>query len=177
MSDIKLITKGYKQKDDLDRVAKYIIRERETDDPNEVIWWDGLGVGTDSIEEALFDMRLVKNVYGKTEGKQLWQLIVSIDRYMYLTSSKEFEEKRGFDLKYARLIGMDVCEYIYNEGYQNIFGIHTDTNHIHLHYLINSVNIFTGNHIRNAYTFEKNIREVLSCNYPKLQWNTGYMGN
>lgn len=172
MSDIKLKTKGYNQEDDLERVINYALREREED--VEWVWWTGLGVGTDSAEEVIHDMRLVKQVYGKTDGKQLWQLIISIKRYQHVRSKEDYNHKKEDEAIYCRLIGMEICNLIYNEGFQNIVAMHTDTENYHLHFVINSINIATGNHIRCAYTFEKKIGDYLKDNYRNLQWNCNY---
>ena len=36
------------------------------------------------------------------------------------------------------------ARWYYNQGYQVVFAIHTDTEHLHIHYVINSVNFITG---------------------------------
>lgn len=172
MSDIKLKTKGYNREDDLERVIKYVLRKREDDVAP--VWWTGLGVGTDSTEEVIHDMRLVKQVYGKTDGKQLWQLIISIKRYQYVRSKEDYNQKKTDEATYCWLIGMEICNLIYNEGFQNIVAMHTDTNNYHLHFVINSINISSGNHIRCAYTFEKKIGDYLRDNYRHLQWCCNY---
>lgn len=36
------------------------------------------------------------------------------------------------------------ARWYYDQGYQVVFAIHTDTEHLYIHYVINSVNFITG---------------------------------
>lgn len=170
MSIIKLMTDDYNKVDDLERVINYVLRNKEQDE--ECVFWTGLGVNTDSAENVISDMRTVKRFHNKTDGKQLWHLVVNIYRYKSVQSRKEYLAKRETELSYCRLIGYDVCSLIFNKGFQNVFAIHEDSEYLHLHFVINSVSYINGNHIRNAFSFEKELQSYLKDNYQNLQWRS-----
>ena len=41
-------------------------------------------------------------------------------------------------------IGADICNYFYEKNQQVIYSVHEDTDHVHLHILVNTVSILDG---------------------------------
>lgn len=65
---------------------------------------------------------------------------------------------------------MEICEYIYNLGFQNVYFLHDDSKYIHLHILVNSVSYMNRIKLTNLYSFRNNIEQYLKSNYPFLHW-------
>lgn len=166
MSIVTVNTKDYLKEDDLTRVVRYVVRA----DAEEDVFWDGLGVGTDSAENVIFDMFAVKQMFDKTEGKQLWHPVISFYRYQFINREEDYMHKMNNEEIYCKLIGMEICKLIFEMGYQNIFALHKDTDYLHLHFVVNSINYQTGNHLTNAYTFQGELNRYLYDNYRNLQW-------
>jgi len=81
-------------------------------------------------ESALTEMELIKNIYGKTTGRQYIHIVQSFDPKDNLTHEK------------ANEIGMKLAEKF--TGFQAIIATHKDCDHIHNHVLLNSVNFENG---------------------------------
>lgn len=134
------------------------------------IYWDGLGVCLHNIRTAMDSMRIIKRSYGKDSGKQLHHVIISIYRDMYVKNEQELKNKKSTERICRSLIGMEICEYIYNLGFQNVYFLHDDAQYVHLHILVNSVSYMNGIKLTNLYSFRNNIEQCLKNNYPFLQW-------
>ena len=82
-----------------------------------------------------------KREFGKTNGRQVLHLVVSLDT----EDSKLLTPQMLLELGYLFAREMTGC--------QTIFGVHNDTEHLHLHYAINSVNYATGN--KNSFSYQE----------------------
>lgn len=122
MPNIKVVPESYVSIDDVDRVINYVARKAHI--------FGGLAVDPSHAAE---DMRLVKTLYGKTNGKQL--------RHFILNYSEQ-ESKNIRSAEQLQCIAYHVCTYFADE-YQIVFGIHK-SNHWHIHFVMNTVNYKTG---------------------------------
>ena len=87
------------------------------------------GYGIDP-RHAAEQMRLVKKLWGKDRGRRVRHFILSFDR----------SESIGYER--AMQIGFNICQYY--SDYQSVYGLHTDTDHIHLHFAVNTVSFKNG---------------------------------
>lgn len=86
-----------------------------------------LGVGKQSAVE---DMLFIKNLYRHTEGRQMLHWVLSFDE--------------GVSAEVADTVGMEVLHFLAGK-YQAVCATHTNTNNVHVHYAINTVDLETGN--------------------------------
>ncbi len=109
----------------------------------------GFGVNPDSAFE---EMDTVKKLWNKTDGRQYKQYMFSFDRNITLPENIIME------------IGYKIGVYYANE-YQILMGIHLNTKNIHIHYVLNTVNMFTGAKFsitkRDIYNYKLYINEIL----------------
>ena len=94
---------------------------------------DGLYVGAVncSVNNAFDDMMTTKRIYGKTDKRQAYHLIIS------------FEEGEC-DAETAFEVVKEFTERYLASDYEAIYSIHNDTNHIHGHIIWNSVRFTDG---------------------------------
>ena len=119
MPIIKAVNQGYPTPEDLDRVLEYLGRGG---------YLFGVGVCADV---AFQQMMLVKELWHKTEGRQCRHIIVSFSNYEDLT----IDEAVSYGYQIAAYYG---CQF------QTIFALHLNTDHMHLHFVINSVSYIDG---------------------------------
>lgn len=82
------------------------------------------------LKHAYKDMMQTKEQYGKTDGRQGYHFIISF-RPGEASKEQLWEITQGF-----------VKEYL--KGYEAVYAIHDDTDHLHAHIVFNSVNYETG---------------------------------
>ena len=87
------------------------------------------------------EMTLTKEMFGKNNGRQ----------YIHMVQS--FSPDENLDYETAHKIALEMAEYF--EGFQVLVATHKDRNHIHSHFVINSVNFETG------YKFQQSKKDML----------------
>ena len=80
---------------------------------------------------AVYQMQLVKQIWHKTEGRQVRHFILSFSEKEFLTYDEAID------------YGYQICRY-FSEYYQIIFGIHLDTQYLHIHFALNTVSYIDG---------------------------------
>lgn len=127
-------------------IIHYAKDEREDSSPSLAA---GLGVSPDTAFE---EMDAVKKVYNKTEGRQYKHFMFSFDSNVSLSHKMLME------------IGHKIGSYFAKE-YQIAYYIHFDKNNIHIHYILNTVNMFNGQKFRiskrDFYNYKLYINEIL----------------
>lgn len=84
-----------------------------------------------TVENAYSSMISTKQMYGKTDKRQAYHLIIS------------FEEGET-DPDTAYEIAREFCEKYLAENYEAVYSVHNDTDHIHCHIIWNSVRFSDG---------------------------------
>lgn len=111
---------------DLDNALSYVSQDYKTDTRHYV---SGINC---SDTDALVDFQAVKKIYGKNDGAIAYHCIQSF-------------APGEVDPDQAHLIGIKLAEELWGDkGYQVLVCTHLDRNHIHNHFVINSVNSMTG---------------------------------
>lgn len=127
----------------LRQAVDYILNPEKTS--HELI--SGNGVDTD---QAARDMETIQTLYGKNSGRAFIHWIISFDE--------------GVSERDAYMIGKECAAY-YAEDYQYIIAVHTNTDHIHVHVVLNAVNVHTGNKFsqskRDMLRYREYVNEVL----------------
>ena len=114
---------NYTNKDAVDNLIRYVFKEH-------VRLYGGLGIDLFTSDKAIKQMKKVKKLYRKTDRRQMYHFILSFDDRV--KNPIEVYE-----------IGMGIIDTFFY-GYQVIFTVHEDTDHLHLHFILNSVNMLTG---------------------------------
>ena len=120
MPNLILVRNTYQDLPSLNRVLHYVLR--------------GVCVGGYGINPsyAYEQMALVKKSYYKTDGVQLKHFILS------------FEGGELLDLDFEDLmkIGFNIGKHF--KEYQMVYGVHLDTKHAHIHFVMNTVSYVDG---------------------------------
>lgn len=117
------IIKFTNSKSSLARLVSYLIQPSKTE--------MSLISGKDCVpESSLKEMIASKRMFGKTSGRQYIHLVQSFPKDEQVTHQQ------------AHTIALKVAERF--EGFQVLLATHNDRDHVHNHFLINSVNFETG---------------------------------
>lgn len=124
--------KNYVNEDAAQKVLSYMLREGDRDDSDlipELV--GGYGVNLKSVDTMVQDIKMVKDMYDKNDGRQIRHMAVSLNK----------EETEGIsDLK---AFAYEVCGY-FGRDYQTVFAGHEKNNGVHIHICINSVGFRDG---------------------------------
>lgn len=125
---VKFVNQPYDKPGDLQNLLHYAMTDKRTG-----TWCEYTG-GINTVPlYALDEMMYVKRVFRKTEGRQLRHIIVSPDTQYYFRLTPQ-------DLYF---LALRICTY-YSSRYQIVFGVHTDTRNIHIHFIMNTVSYVDG---------------------------------
>lgn len=116
---LKVLNESYRNEDALENLIYYVCRSGHVG-----------GVGVDP-EYARMQMSMVKRLWHKETGRQAWHFILA------------FAPNEDVTYEEAMAIGYAVAGH-YGERYQIVFGLHFDTNYLHLHFAGNTVSFVDG---------------------------------
>lgn len=119
MPILKIKNHSYASEAALENVVNYVLRSDR---------YGGLAVDP---EYAVFQMQLVKQLWQKTDGRQVRHMILSFSKDEVLANYKAME------------YGYQICQY-FGDRFQIVFALHTDTDHVHLHFALNTVSFVDG---------------------------------
>jgi len=124
----------------LSRGIKYISNPEKTD--------ENLISGKDcDAQTALEEMEATKELYGKTEGRQ----------YKHFVQS--FRPDDPLDPFRAHQIGYEMAQKAF-PGYEVLVATHTDKDHLHNHFIVNSVSFESGEKYRQSTKDLQEIKEL-----------------
>ena len=101
--------------------------------------WGAFGVYPLTVEEASRAFLYVQRWHGKLDGRRMFHLIVSFPQRISMSAVYETSKR--------------ISETI-GSGYQNVWGIHTDKNNLHVHFAINATNYVNGRKITEEELFK-----------------------
>ncbi len=119
---------NYKNKDAADKLVRYVFKDHGKG--KQVRFFGGLGIDMVTSERAVRQIKKLKKMYRKSDGRQMYHFILSFDERI----------KNPIEVYEIGLRIMDAFFY----GWQMIFTVHEDTENLHLHFILNSVNMLTG---------------------------------
>ena len=122
MSIVRFVNDRNRKAAQLRRIIDYAKREGSLARK----YMSGIGIDPDTAYEQMVS---AKNLFHQEGGKQYLHLVVSFDQVLQQADT-------------AHLIGGKIAKF-YND-YQVLVTTHTDTNNLHCHLIINSVNMCTG---------------------------------
>lgn len=127
MELVKIVNGEYRNKDAVSNVIHYIT------DPEKTGHYIGaIGVNPYDPQKMVDQMILVKKAFGKEKGhRNVRHFIVSFDKKSHITPEE------------ARWIAEDVAGF-YSSRYQICYGVHLNTDDLHIHFALNTVSFIDG---------------------------------
>lgn len=87
-----------------------------------------------SIQEIIqyFDKTQIN--FGKKKGRLAYHFVIALSP----------EEQKKIPKKKYKKIGYKIASFFDDEGFQTVFALHENTEQLHFHIVVNSVNYYTG---------------------------------
>lgn len=133
------------------------------------------------IETAFIDFWLVKNLYGKTGSVLYRQIIVSITE----SETKEYQNNLNLIYNHFSQIGWLIADKL---KVQVMGAVHNNTDNLHAHYILNTVNFETGKRLRideqtiyelkilvGNYLYHNNFDGIYISNYLHSKYGRSYV--
>ena len=159
MALFKIINDEYRNTDTINNLVNYVLNPVKM--PS--MCYGGLGINPGNPADS---MCIVKKIYGKTIGKQAEHFILAFNK----------KEQRLLATPFLMKIAYEICDFFKNV--QILFAVHEVKNTflsddyeddlIHIHFVVNTVNLQTGNKFRidynNVTELKEHIKSVLEEN-------------
>lgn len=128
MPVFKAINKHYNTQDDLWNLVNYVIADNHCIDKV----YGAQGIIKSQTDNMYQQMVYVKKYFRKENGRQALHYVLSFSK----------EEEHYIGIQEALEIGYKVANYFC--GWQVVFGVHTNTGHLHLHFVVNNTSYENG---------------------------------
>jgi hypothetical protein len=115
-----MMNKRYNDDEALETVVRYVLRTG-------CGYCGGYGV---DMNYPVQQMQQVKVLWGKDHGRRVRHFILS------------FKKLETIGYEQLMRLGFEICKYY--SDYQSVYGLHTDTDHLHLHFAVNTVSYKDG---------------------------------
>lgn len=133
---------SYKTKESLYNVLQYIVRESES--------LGGCGISILSTDSIYYEFENVKKIWGKeADGKR------QVKHFWVTFGRKEINYKMLLQIAWT------IAEY-YGKRYQVLYGVHTNTDNLHIHYAINTVSFVDGKMLSEWYNEFENLQNEIN---------------
>jgi len=137
------VIKAVNSKDSLGGIIKYITMGDKTE--------ERLISGEDcSPSNVLEEMKVTKEIFNKTKGRQYKHFIQS------------FDPKDNLDYMKANSIGLEWAEKNF-KGFEVLISTHKDKGHIHNHFIVNSVSFEDGRKLRYSNKELEHFKNINDC--------------
>lgn len=124
---VKMNRKYYKDNSDIETLLAYIAGE--TKNKEKTRYYNGRGLAKDCRKAAKTFIKVQKK-YGKAKQRRLYHLFVS------------FPEEIN-DTNYVKLVAENIANLLFDK-HQIYYGVHEDTDNLHIHLAINAVSYVDG---------------------------------
>lgn len=143
---------GYPTKQDVLRLIKYITGNSTVIEHQKTVRYIGaFGVSAYNPVLCCNTMYVVKRLYGKASNKfrRIYHFMISFPTGIE-------------DANTVKFIAINLCEKFYDQGFQCIYGVHEDTDNLHIHMAINSTNFITGKqlHISSVKSIKTDLKKM-----------------
>lgn len=136
------IIKAINSKSSVSHIVNYVADKNKTTD--ELMYGKDCSSNPD---QAIEDMKMTKELYNKEDGRQYKHFVQSFDPQDNITPQK------------ANEIGKEWAEKNF-KGYEVFIATHTDKDHMHNHFVVNTVNFETGEKYRQSKADLNKYKEV-----------------
>lgn len=157
MSYVKKTEGCYRDENDVRNVVNYI------SDMEKSIHLVGGGLGVIGAEEIqscpefIADQILTVQHYKGCRGRRLYHVVVSFDNVL-----------DGLDIREIKRVA-DRIVYLYR-GYQSVYALHENTQHMHLHILFNNIPLEDGKNLTSYFNVTK-IHELVEQMVGEYKYN------
>lgn len=175
MSNIIIVDKTYNDPNSLEKVVSYVLYGKHSYGTDNVlnnsptVDWGGIGINLLNPAMAVKSFQQIKSIYHKDSGNQLHHFVITlckIDDWGCVIPVNNDETNM-----WLNILLNDLCDYINYCGFQLLFGIHRNTDKLHIHCIMNSVNYLTGLRLNNRQSFYETIYLILRKQIIGWQWN------
>lgn len=118
---------NYSNESSVYNLIKYVLTDKRTG--GIVRYGAAQGTLFGDICEAVYEMKLIKSYYQKEDKVQMHHFILSFGDIK--------------DVNEVYIVGKEIMHKFF-DGFQVVFGVHEDTNHLYIHFAVNSVSMLTG---------------------------------
>lgn len=140
MPYIKIVNENYDNDNAIDNLFGYITSCSKC---------GGMAGGYNVIPQyAIKMMKTVRHLYGKSDDSRLMHIILS------LSSGETMSEEAMYKFSLC------IASYFYD--HQVVFGVHSDTNHLHTHFMVNTVSFRDGSALKSKGEIKRNL-EMFCC--------------
>ena len=142
MAYVKIVDKSYKDWDAIYNVINYIFRYGDI--PIEYVGGYGVIFNNERSysDDIVEQFQIVKIIYKKENYNLLKHFVITFGKEENITDED------------ASVIAWNFIKY-FQMNYQVVFAVHTDTQNIHVHIVLNTTNILKGNNYSDFYEIEK----------------------
>lgn len=151
MLKVKVVNKNYPRKQDMENLIFYITQPGKC----KMGFYGAQGLYLDNPSGMARQMMNTKKNYEQTEGRMMLHYVVSFSEEMM----KLIAPLDALNLGYA------IMDMAFKE-YQVVFGVHEDTDNLHIHFAVNSTNYCTGRQFslseQGFYYMCKNIEDLVA---------------
>lgn len=126
---IKMLNKHYPKDGDIKKLIAYISGNSEKKD-NQSVTYVGVAGISRKHEKAARQILKTQQAFGKEKGRRIYHMVVSFP-------------KKIKDPQTAEQAAKAIAEEILKK-YQVFYGVHNDTQHLHIHFAINAVSYADG---------------------------------
>ena len=145
LASITYIKETRQRPSDMQRVMEYCMQEKKTWDEESGIRWVS-GVNCDGLN-AITEFEATKAAWDKEDGIRFYQYVQS------------FSPQENITHQQAHELALEFAEKAW-PGYEVLVATHCDTEHIHSHFVINSVSFATGLKLRQHPTTLLELRQL-----------------
>lgn len=124
---VKRVNASYSKEGDIFRVMRYMCSEKDCGE--RLSYWNTRGLPKD-LEKASARVEQSQTYLGKDSGRRINHLIVSFPETVQ-------DEKIVY-------IAAERLADLFGEEYALLYGVHQDTDHLHIHFAMNTVSYRTG---------------------------------
>ena len=135
MAIFKIVNKSYKNWNAVQNTIGYILRWGT---PGAILFAGGCGVDYRDYQKAAEQFRITKNIFHKTDRRQVMHMIVSFDSLC----------KKKLTIEDLQELAFKIGQILSKGAFQIVWACHTDSDNLHIHYIINSVSYVTGRKYR-----------------------------
>lgn len=147
MCIVKMVSDPYKNESSVFNLINYVLTDKRSKRP--VRYYGGYNV---DISRASEQIMLVKQHFQKMDGRKMRHFIVSFD-----------ENITPYD---AYILGWQIAAY-YAHRYQIVFGVHEDTENLHIHFVFNTVSFVDGLKYSGSYSDMYKLNAYVNKTYNK----------
>ena len=151
---IKAMNESYSEDRDIRNLITYIAGESKKS--KEIRYYGGRGVSKEP-QKAAKNIIQVQKHYGKADKRRIFHFVVAFPCDMD-------------DAGLVKIVAENIA-YMFSDRYQIFYGVHEDTENLHIHFAVNTVSFVDGKKLHQSKkefgemkkSIEQKIRNILNC--------------